>query len=266
MSIIHLLKDWNKIKKIIANKYLVLFLDFDGTLAPIAKSPEKAFLDSKVRKLLKKINNLKMCSINIISGRTLENIRKKIGINNINYIGNHGLEIKGPKISFRDSVDAEYKTALQEIYRELKEKLKHIKGVVLEDKKLTLSIHYRLVSSKYISNLKKIIKNILSKYYKNNNIIIRNGKKVVEIRPEIALHKGDAALWVLSRLSFMRKNKNIIALYFGDDTTDEDAFKVLKKIGITVFVGLPKKTCANYYLNTTTEVKNTLEKIYNLKK
>jgi trehalose-phosphatase len=82
------------------------------------------------------------------------------------------------------------------------------------------------------------------------------GKMLFEIRPESTMNKGTAVLELLNHVN----QGGVLPLYIGDDQTDEDAFKVLKK-GITIFVGLPTHSLAQYYVNDPVEVHAFLDLI-----
>jgi trehalose-phosphatase len=75
---------------------ILLFLDYDGTLTPIAARPEMAVLSSPVREILKQISQHSLFKLAIITGRSLSDIRVLVGLENITYVGNHGLEIEWP--------------------------------------------------------------------------------------------------------------------------------------------------------------------------
>ena len=255
---------WNKLKRNFARKYVALFLDYDGTLTPIVKTPDKAVLSFENRRLLERLMKNYLCKLAIISGRALKDIKKKVDIPGIVYIGNHGLEIEGPKINFKSIISLRYKGILQHIKDELTAKLANIKGVLIEDKGLSLSVHYRLVNRNQIPKIKTILYEATILYTIRNKIKIKLGKKVFEIRPALEWDKGKVVLWLLARWEFSLKDKNILPVYLGDDVTDEDAFGVLRNKGITIFVGRPKNSKAQYYLKDTEEVKDSLNRIVQL--
>jgi len=253
------------IKKSLKNKFVYLFLDYDGTLSPIAKTPAKARMSDGAKELLLKLSKASNCKIAIISGRSLAYISKRVGLKNIIYVGNHGFEIKGPKIKFKSPVSRKYRKIIKELKAKLKKNLSPFKGVLIEDKEFCLAVHYRLADENDISA-------IASKFYVStfidefrNNIQVRSGKMVREIRPPILWDKGIAALWLLDQQSSVMKGRKmeVLPVYIGDDATDEDAFRVLKDRGITVFVGKPKNTKARFYLKDTSEVITFLELILN---
>ena len=262
----HLFFQLNKLKDSLKAKFIFLFLDYDGTLTPIVESPDKAVIPGKTREILRGLSKNPDCRVAIISGRALKDIKNKIGLEGIIYAGNHGLEIDGPKIKFKASISSGYMTILKKIKTILKKKLSKIKGVIIEDKGLTLSVHYRLVDTKDAWLVKTIFHETLVHYIVSNKIKIRPGKKVLEIRPSLEWDKGKIVLWLLARLKFVLGKEPCVPIYVGDDITDEDAFKALKNAGLTVFVGDSGNSHAKYYLKNTQEVIEFLEQILKIKR
>lgn len=260
----NLFRHWDKLKEELGNRYIMLFLDYDGTLTPIVSTPEKAFISQEVKELLSELSKSPKCKLAIISGRALKDIKNIIGLKGIIYSGNHGLEIKGPKIKFATPVSARYKAILKHLKNSLKKKLPFIKGAFVEDKGLSLSLHYRLVDKKNIPQVKTIFHEAIILYLVRNKIKIKTGKMVLEVRPPSEWDKGKVVLWLLTRQRFALKGSDVFPIYIGDDKTDEDAFKVLENKGVTVFVGMPKPSYAKYYLKDTSEVKEFLKRLLSI--
>lgn len=261
----NLLKDWNRLKKELSSKYIMLFLDYDGTLTPIVSRPEKAIISKEVKCYLNKLSKSPRCKLAIISGRALKDIMQIVGLKEIIYSGNHGLEIEGPKIRFEAPISARYKAILRQIKNDLNKRLSSIKGAFVEDKGLSLSLHYRLVDKKNRPFVETIFHEAIIVYLIKNKIKIKPGKMVLEVRPPVEWDKGKIVLWLLSRQRFILKNENFFPVYIGDDVTDEDAFRVLRNKGLTIYVGRPKTSYAQYYLRNTREVSQFLQRILKLK-
>jgi len=199
--------------------------------------------------LLLALSKTPRCKLAIISGRSLKNISGVVGFNNIIYGGNHGLELKGPGIRFKSPVSKKHKAILQKINRDFHRKLTPIKGALIENKGLSLTVHYRLVTPKQIPLVKTIFRQITAPHLRRNEIRVRPGKMVIEAIPPVDWNKGKAVQWLL------RKGEHFaFPVYIGDDRTDEDAFKLLKKSGLTVFVGKSQKSNAEYFVKDTAEV------------
>lgn len=244
----HLLKHSDKIR----NKELLLLLDYDGTLTPIVSRPELAVLSDDMRDVLKKI--AKRYSTAVISGRALDDVRDMVNVDGIYYAGNHGFEISND-VKLVNPDAEKIKPVINEICRKMGKKLIHIEGSIVENKGVTASVHYRMVSENDFIELEKIFKETIAPYVEKGKIRITKGKKVFEIRPNIEWDKGKTVEWVIDAIG-----KKGLPVYIGDDQTDEDAFKALKNRGITVLVSEKiKKSNAEYYLRNVDEVKFFLE-------
>jgi trehalose-phosphatase len=262
----YLFSHWNRLKDRLSDKFVLLFLDYDGTLTPIVETPDKAVISKERKDLLDQLSTSHHCRVAIISGRLLSDIKALVGLKDIIYAGNHGLEIEGPKIKFESRVSPRLKSIIRHIYEDAVSKLSKIKGVLIEDKGLTISVHYRLVDKKDVQKFLSIFNEITDPYIVRGKIKINSGKKVYEIRPSVAWDKGKVVLWLLARQQFLLGENKIFPVYIGDDVTDEDAFKVLKKKGMTIFVGGQASSEAQYYLKTTEEVAEFLRLISDLKR
>lgn len=260
----HLFDTWDTIKNDLNNRYICLFIDYDGTLTPIVETPDKAVVAQETKDLLNRLSKAPYCRVAIISGRALKDLKSIVGLRDIIYVGNHGLEIEGPKIKFESPVALRYKRVIEHIKDDLQLKLSTTKGAFIEDKGLSLSVHYRLVDEKNIQGFLSIFNEITDPYIVRDKIKISSGKKVYEIRPPVIWDKGRVVLWLLARQQFLLGENKIFPVYIGDDVTDEEAFKVLRNKGISIFVGEPKKSNAQYYLKNTQEVKDFLSRIAQL--
>lgn len=244
------------------NRVVFLFLDYDGTLVPIADTPDKASLSAEGREILGKIADNAEMRVAVISGRPLSDIKKMVGIEGIIYAGNHGLEIEGPRIKFTRPFSLKYRSILERIKKEISLELARFRGALLEDKGLSLSIHYRLVDGRKVPLLKAATHGVVAPYLVRKKIKIKPGKKVIEIRPPVEWDKGKVALWLMAGAEFAARGRSVLPVYIGDDISDEDAFGVLKNKGFTVFVGNPRgKSRAEYYLKDTREVWEFLKKV-----
>lgn len=245
----------DELEKRLRKKDLFIFLDYDGTLVPIKESPapEKSLLPEGVKKVLARLKD-NGNYVAIVSGRSLKDLKKMAGIEGLIYSGNHGLELEGPKISFVNPISAKARTLIRELKYRLIDELSGIKGAFIEDKGLTLSLHYRLVKGCDIPGLVTLFNSVVRRHVNDGRIRIGKGKKIFEIRPPVKWDKGKMVLWLLARYRFAAGEKEIFPVYIGDDTTDEDGFKVLRNRGLTVFVGKPKRSFAEYYLKDTKEV------------
>jgi len=258
----YLFSDWDKIvSRIKSASHVLLLFDFDGTLTPIVKRPELAILSEESRQLLENLSHKRRVIIGVVSGRGLSDIRSKVGINGIIYVGNHGFEIKGPGLNYVHPVNDETKSLMNTISRLLNNSLSTIRGVIVEHKGLTVSVHYRLVKNVETDTIKNIIQQDIETAGLSDNVKITHGKKVYEIRPNVHWHKGMAVKLIIEKYSGGTGQDSFLPVYVGDDLTDEDAFKVIKKYdGISVYVGdVNPQSVADYYVRTCKEVNKFME-------
>lgn len=233
-------------------KYLLL-LDYDGTLTPIVRRPDLAKLSAYSREILRRLSRRSHIKMAIISGRKLSDIKKLVGIPHLIYVGNHGFEIEIEGKRFIFPAARRFAPVLRKIKSELTRSLK-VKGIFIEDKKFTLSIHYRLLMKRNLKTFQQRFFYEIVKPWKSR-VRITRGKKVFEIRPPFDWDKGKAVKWLINKL----KLKKYLSIYIGDDQTDEDAFRVLKDKGITILVGQRKKTLADCRLRNVIEVYEFLQ-------
>ncbi len=237
-------------------RQVIVFLDYDGTLTPIVSRPEDAVLTTKMRETL--IGLAGQCPLAIVSGRGKSDVRERVGIDALYYAGSHGFEISGPgDIQLEHPEAQELLPLLDEAEEKLTEQLAPIDGAQLERKKYSIAVHYRNVQVKDEQAVAEIVDRAVAQY---DGLRKSSGKKVYELRPELEWDKGKALLWLLQALGLDRPD--VVALYIGDDLTDEDAFRVLTKRGIGIVVGEgSRRTEAQYKLVSTDEVQDFLQRL-----
>lgn len=252
----HLLSQLRGLDKSLQRRAILLF-DYDGTLTPIVERPELAVLSPDMRRLLERL--AQRHTVAIISGRSLVDIKKLVGLKGIYYAGNHGFEISGPMVRLVRPGTKRVRPTIAKLCEELRKKLNQIGGVIVEDKGLTASIHYRLVARGELGRMKRILGQIVKPHVGSGVIRITRGKKVFEIRPNIEWDKGKAVLWIINVID---PKGMLTPFYMGDDQTDESAFLALKNRGVTVLISeKQKKSHAKFFLKNVGEVKILLERL-----
>jgi trehalose 6-phosphate phosphatase len=230
---------------------LILLLDFDGTLAPIVEDPADARIPPETRGALDRLRCVPGVVVALVSGRALADVRSLAGIEDIAYAGNHGMEIEAPGFSRIQGEAVSVRPALDAAREALSASLSGSPGSWVEDKGLTLSIHYRLTPGEYHDAVHTAVREAVEEH---TDLHITEGKRVLEIRPRVAWDKGKAVLFLLEQWPEPRAP----VLYLGDDRTDEDAFCALRQEGRGegIIVADPPSgdTAATSYLRTTTEV------------
>lgn len=257
----HLSYIWVKLEREICRKNIFLFLDYDGTLTQIVDSPRKAVLSISVKKVLRALARVPRIQLAIVTGRSMCDIKKLVGIKKMIYVANHGLEIEAPGLKFVSPASNSLKKIVKNMSEELNDKLSGIQGIVVENKGLTLSIHYRLAASTDLMKIRDVLRINVEPYLLRKKLKIDEGKQVLEVKPLVEWNKGDAVLWLLEKYEGKIGWKDAWPIYIGDDTTDEDAFRAIKGKGLTVFVGKLMKSHARCFLRDHNEVEEFLKRI-----
>jgi trehalose-phosphatase len=240
---------WQRLK----GHRLALFFDYDGTLTPIVAQPEAAKLAERMRSHLQTLS--RHCKVAIVSGRDLADVQRMVGLDNLYYAGSHGFDIAGPGDLHMQQQDA--RKSLPELNQaedQLRQKLAQMPGVKVERKQFAIAIHYRNAQVP-VETVEAVVNEVQGQF---PSLRKKSGKKIFELQPDVDWHKGRAIRWLMDRLELTPPQ--VVPIYLGDDTTDEDAFCALADIGITIHVGNEgAETQAQYLLPNTDAVEAFLQ-------
>lgn len=224
----------------LSGKPCILLLDIDGTLAPIAPKPSQALIPQSTRAVLQALAARPDVCLALVSGRAAADARRvaSLSSSNVWIIGNHGIELADPRgrVTVHPEITA-YATAVSAAAIRAGAITAEVPGTVLEDKRWTLSVHYRLSEERVIPELLAAVSQLAAEY----GLRVTQGKKVAEIRPPVRVNKGTASIKLAERLGGLVPGSS--GLSAGDDQTDEDAFAVLREqwpAAVTIRVGQPE--------------------------
>jgi trehalose 6-phosphate phosphatase len=258
--LVYLFSAWQEVfLRLKSAEHVLLLSDFDGTLAPIVERPDLAYLPQRTKRLLQDLAHRQHYTVGIISGRALGDLKDRVGLKGVLYAGNYGLEIEAPWFSFRNPAAEESKPLLRDLYQQLSLALETIKGVIVENKGFSLSVHYRLAAKSQSDEVRSIFERITSTARMRREIQVTFGKKVYEVRPAIDWDKGK----VVELLFQKKREEKVLPLFLGDDLSDEEGFKAIDKYGgIAIFVGEGGgPSGAHYFLRSPAEVDEFLERL-----
>jgi trehalose 6-phosphate phosphatase len=254
------LERWDEIAARLRNRRPALFLDYDGTLSPIAPRPELATLPGETREILDRL--AREMPVVIVSGRGREDVAALVGLPGLTYAGSHGFDIAGPppapgapplRLEVGDGVPERIGKAAERLHQELA----GVPGLLIEPKGFAVSIHFRLVDENDVPRIERAVDETVATI---PGLRKGHGKKLFEIRPDLDWDKGQALLWLLGALGLDRPD--VLPFYIGDDLTDEDAFRALSGRGVGILVAeAPRETAAEYQLHDPEEVRRFLEKL-----
>jgi trehalose-phosphatase len=245
----HLFERWRTVRARLKRAgEVALFLDFDGTLTPLRDHPREAELSHAVRRLLRRLAQHPRLTVCIISGRRSADLRKRVGVPGVCCIGLHGGERDGHL-----RLKPQTLKVLERTRRDLEEHLRRLEGLWVEDKLAGFVVHYQKARPEMVRRAWAMVRKVLKPL--GSLVRVLHGIKVWEILPEEIKGKGEAVRELLSEVAHLA-----VAIYVGDDITDESAFAALPR-GVTIRVGTGRPTRARYELRNTEEVQEFLERL-----
>jgi trehalose 6-phosphate phosphatase len=222
-----------------------LFLDFDGVLAPIVDRPGDAYPPAETRAELERLVAL-YALVAVVSGRAGDDVRDRVAVDGIVYVGSHGLELDRQADRWRQQI-ADFASAAAWPASEIE-----LKG-------LTVTFHYR-----HHADERAAVRELeaLAEAAHDEGLVSRFGRKLLEVLPPVGSNKGTAVLHLLGGAGLTR------VLVAGDDTTDLDAFRAVEglehKVRVAV-LGDESPTLlaehAELVLNGTSEFLDLLRKL-----
>ena len=206
--------------RVLRERPSALISDIDGTLSPIVAEPEEAVVLPKCRSALQALAG-RLDLVAVISGRTAAEAHRMVDVDNLLYVGNHGLE-RWDSIHGYQNEAAAFEGEMRGLRQTLERELHEIPGVRIEDKNVILSLHYRGASRPQA--IRQEILGLLDRLLTTARFVVAEGKMVIEIRPPLKLDKGI----VVERL--VEEHGLRGAVFLGDDVTDVDAMKALRRL------------------------------------
>ncbi len=229
---------------------LGVILDFDGTLSALAMTPGLAFICPQSKKSLEHLSNMADVHVAIISGRNLEDLQAKVGVDGLTYAGNHGLEIMHPDgQKYTHDIPQNYTDRLQNLKADLEAEAAKVEGAWVEDKGLLIALHYRQVDR---FNLQSLLSRGKSIYARYNFEYLTVSKRIENCPPE-GYDRGDTCIHILRSLYGVDWEERVRIIYVGDSAADEFAISRLKGVAVTFRVTNEDseaitKTSADYWI------------------
>jgi len=244
----HALESFDAIASTLKGKQLAIFLDYDGTLTPIVSDPSKARITPDTTATIDSLSQRHPTAI--VTGRKIDTIRDFLNLPALYYAGSHGFDIRKPGGDKLKQVADDYLAELGEVRDDVKRRVEGVKGSLVEDNVYSVSVHYRNADEDGKQAIERAVKEAFVGH--ESRLQLLPGKMVHELRPAIEWHKGEAVEYLLSVMYEQGERGGKAAVAMGDDTTDEDAFRLLEsdENSVTVLVlpegGGERQTNAKY--------------------
>lgn len=223
----------------LARSPLVVALDIDGTLAPLAATPGAAVVPQETLVILTALAERRDVHVVFVTGRAAPDGRRLADVPNSWVIGNHGMESIDPAGTVQVNLVVEpYAPRIARAFATLRDRIGTVPGVILEDKLWTLSVHYRLADHAEVPAIERVVREIAAA----EDVRLTEGKEIFELRPPVDINKGTATAALAAQLGVRSEDGSAVGavFYAGDDRTDEDAFRLLRERAgeaVTVHVG-----------------------------
>lgn len=238
---------------------LCLFLDYDGTLADFAPTPDVVIPDPNLIDLLARLIADPKISLAVISGRRLKHIRALIPLPGLWLAGTYGIEMLSPEGERIDRLDINLiRPLLEAIKPEWEQLIRDFQGFYLEDKGWSLAIHARFVDDREADRV-LIDAKLRAEAFSHSSVMqLLGGDKFLEICPLLA-DKGLAIQYLIDQDPV----SGALLVYIGDDDKDEKAFAVVEDYGgIAILVARESRmTLADYRLESPKDVRSFLSRL-----
>lgn len=212
-------KEKEKLKQVIRAGRWGVLTDVDGTISRIVDVPDAAEVSPAIKRLLGELSQHAVV-VAAVSGRAATDIRQRVGVPGLIYIGNHGFErwVDGelrPAAAIESHLPA-LARAKAAVAADAPE------GMWVEDKGATLSIHYRQTADP--AAVEQQYRPRLQELANQTNLKLFSGRMVFELRPPVKCDKGTAVAGLIDEFNLDG------AIFLGDDVTDVDAMKTLRRV------------------------------------
>lgn len=238
-----------------ARKVLVA-CDFDGTLCPIANSPSEVRIAPSMIEVLRYLSVSDRIRLAVISGRALDDLRNRLPVDRVILAGNHGLEIDCDGTLFEHEVAHSIMPYFEQSSREIRLLIAEWPGAWVEDKRLSLTVHYRKVDPRFHHHLRCAVRKV--HVGRHAIVSVRAANKALELYPKVNWGKGAA-------LNHIRRTIGPfdVCIVIGDDTTDEDMFRECPE-NINIKVGQGRATRATLELRDPSGVAAFLRHVFDV--
>ena len=232
---------------------LLFCLDFDGTLAPTAESPDLVTMTEELQDTMRALAAVPAVTIAVISGRSVADLRQRFD-RKVICAGCHGLEIEAAGLRFVRADALQLAAVVDQAAWDLEAAVLNVPGVFVERKSLCATLHYRQVQPDLVGWLQSTLEWVLGPY--RGLLRISRAHEAWEILPCVEWNKGSALRYLVER----SRPSCPFVVCAGDDLTDEDLFAAVEN-GVSISVGELKPTRAAYRIGDPHEFADFLRAV-----
>lgn len=231
---------------------LALFLDFDGTLAPHGPDGDRSAPLPEAREALAVLAGKAGVRVSVISGRTVGDLRKRIGLSSVTYAGNHGLIIEGPGAEFAHPLSSVASRAIGIAAGLIRGRIKAYAGAMVCHNGLSLSLNVGMMTPRGRRTAAMIVDSLTDEF-RWLRLRWQRGHLGWDLLPEVGWTKGDALAHLMARAP------GAFAVAVGDGLSDEPMFERVRDAGLAVRVGKSRTSAANWFVRNPQEVATLLK-------
>ena len=246
------LDHWPRIRARLQARQLLLFLSYDGALAPLVSREDMAVLSRGMKEALRRLADL--CPTVIVSRRGRQDLASMVDIDGLFHAGSDGLDVSGPGLSSGARAKAEWVVQIRSLAADLVQAFLGTTGVLVDPRDVTLCLRLDRTARARSDEVERILDSVLRRYPRLQKIRDRDG---LQVRPRLKWDRGRAAARIAAELAPSEPPR--IPLYAGTHPADEAAFQVLSDKGLTFVVGeVDSATAAHYRLQHPDELESLL--------
>lgn len=208
------------LRSVLGQRPCGLLTDIDGTISPIAPTPDAAYVTPAARQHLERLAQ-RLDLVAAVSGRAAADAARMVGLPQLIYIGNHGMEVWQHGVARPLPIAEPFAAAIATVLHDAQARI-DLPGVLWENKGVTASVHYRQTADPHAADAQ--IGMVLDHLTRVHGLRLTQGQMVWEIRPPLAIDKGAAVRGLVAEYRLQG------AFFLGDDRTDADAFVALREL------------------------------------
>ncbi|HEV3026622.1 MAG TPA: trehalose-phosphatase [Planctomycetota bacterium] len=250
----NLFDTWTTFARRLRGANVCVLCDYDGTLAPLASGPGPAPLPAETWKQLQRLSALKRVTLGFLSGRSVNQLRGLVQIENAWYSGLYGHEIRNPQGLERRWYTRKEARRLAALADALDRDLASVPGVRVEREGGGLAVHYGQVDPERI----RAVQDAVLRHWKaaGQGLRLLPASGHLDVLPSEQRTKGTAVRFILGKI-----RGGVLPVYFGDDRTDWEAFRALRTRGISIGVGDVSSAHLHYRVQDPASVGKALHRI-----